>query len=149
MSKYHTKKPDSSASIAQPGFFRYIAAIFYDLLLVIAIFFIATALLLPFNHGEAIQAPILYPLYLFSISFFFYGWFWTHGGQTLGLRAWKLRLSNNHGTNISWQQALIRYLTASFSWLIFGLGILWRLWNKEHKTWQDLSSKSHIIFIEK
>ncbi len=149
MSQSRNKKPGSSAVFAQPGFFRYIAAVFYDVLLVMAIFFIATALLLPFNQGEAIQAPILYPIYLFSVGFVFYGWFWTHGGQTLGLRAWKLRLINNDGTDISWQQALNRYLIASLSWMGMGLGIFWRLWNKEHKTWQDLSSQSYIILIEK
>ena len=148
MAKQQSSKPGSTASTAKPGFFRYIAVIIYDLFLVIALFFFATAILLPFNQGEAIQSSFIFPLYLLCVSFIFYGWFWTHGGQTLGLRAWKLRLLSDEQTEITWKQALIRYLTACFSWLTLGLGIFWRLWQKDKKTWQDLSSKSAIVFIE-
>lgn len=140
-----SKKPGQPASFAAPGFFRYIAAIFYDLILVIALFFFATALVLPLNQGEAIETGYIYPIYLLFISFLFYGWFWTHGGQTLGLKAWKLRVVNYELANISWKQAFIRYITACCSWLVFGLGIFWRIWHKEGKTWQDLSSHSFII----
>lgn len=132
-----------------PGFFRYIAAIFYDLILVIAVLFFATAIVLPFNQGEAIQSTFLFPLYLLGVSFVFYGWFWTHGGQTLGLRVWKLRLVTSSQTDISWKQAFIRYLTACCSWLLFGMGFFWRLWQKDSKTWHDLSSQSMIVFLKK
>ncbi|MBE0468676.1 MAG: RDD family protein [Methyloprofundus sp.] len=144
MTKQKQQKPGTANSTI-PGFFRYFAAIFYDLLLLIAIFFLATAILLPFNAGEAIKSPLAFPLYLYSIGFLFYGWFWTHGGQTLGLQAWKLRLISNNKSNISWQQAFIRYISASCSWLIFGLGFFWRLWQQEGKTLHDLSSQSYII----
>jgi hypothetical protein len=40
-----------------------------DLILVIAVFFVATAILLPFNQGEAIHSSFLFPLYLLSVSF--------------------------------------------------------------------------------
>jgi uncharacterized RDD family membrane protein YckC len=55
--------------------------------------------------------------YLFFICFFFYAWFWTHGGQTLGMRAWRIRLQQLDGTGITWWQALLRFL----------LGTLWVL----------------------
>jgi len=144
LTKQKQQKP-GAATPAMSGFFRYFAAIFYDLLLLIAIFFLATAILLPFNAGEAIKSPFIFPLYLYSIGFLFYGWFWTHGGQTLGLQAWKLRLISNNSTNINWQQALIRYLSASCSLLIFGLGFFWRIWQKDGKTLHDLTSKTYII----
>ncbi|NOQ64199.1 MAG: RDD family protein [Methyloprofundus sp.] len=118
-------------------------------MLVIALFFVATAVLLPFTQGEAIQAPILYPLYLFSCAFLFYAWFWTHGGQTLGLRAWKIRIiSDESQTDISWKQAFIRYITAICTLLSLGLGLVWRFWQKDSKTWQDLSSKSSLVFTD-
>jgi uncharacterized RDD family membrane protein YckC len=143
-----TKKPGLS-SPERPGFFRYTAAIFYDVMLIIALFFLATALLLPFNDGEAIQSPILFPLYLLSISFIFLAWFWTHGGQTLGMQAWNLHLISNTDAKITWFQAFTRFITALISWLTFGLGIFWCLWQKEGRTWQDINSKSHIVFIKK
>ncbi len=148
MNTQSTKKPAATAQPVKVGFFRYLAAVFYDLMLVIAAFFVATAALLPFTAGEAIESSVMYPLYLLGVSFAFYGWFWTHGGQTLGLRAWKLRVVNENQTDINWQQALIRFITACGSWLALGLGIFWCIWQKDKKTWQDLSSKSMIIRIE-
>ena len=147
MNTQTAKKPGLAVLTEKPGFFRYMAAIFYDAFLVIALFFLATALLLPLNDGEAIQSSLLYPLYLLCVGFIFYGWFWTHGGQTLGLRAWKLRLITDEQQDISWKQALIRYLTACCSWLVFGLGFFWRIGQKDGKTWHDLSSKSTLVGI--
>ena len=144
MTPKNPEKP-GKATPEIPGFFRYFAAIFYDTLLLIAIFFLATAILLPLNSGEAIKSPIAFPLYLFSLGFLFYGWFWTHGGQTLGLQAWKIRLISTESAKITWQQAFIRYLSAYCSWLIIGLGFLWRIWQKDKRTWHDLSSKSYLI----
>jgi uncharacterized RDD family membrane protein YckC len=144
-----TNKKLSLSSPERPNFFRYIAAIFYDAMLIIALFFLATALLLPFNNGEAIQSPIIFPLYLLSISFFFLAWFWTHGGQTLGMQAWSLRLVSDTNTHITWHQALTRFITTLISWLPLGLGFFWCLWQIDGKTWQDLSSKSRIILIKK
>ncbi len=150
MAQQQYLKPGLPASPTKPGLFRYLAAVFYDLVLVIALFFVATAIILPLNQGEAIKSTFLFPLYLICVSFLFYGWFWTHGGQTLGLRAWKLRLMSEQQehSDINWKQALIRYLTACFSWILFGLGILWRVWQKDRKTWQDITSKSFIIVID-
>jgi len=144
-----SQKPGLSASPAKPGFFRYIAAIFYDLILVIAVLLFATAIFHFLNHGKVTisSSLIVFRLYLLCVSFIFYGWFWTHGGQTLGLRAWKLRLVNQKHADINWKQAFIRYITACASWLVFGLGVFWRLWQKDRMTWQDLCSKSYIISL--
>ena len=107
-----------STPVVQPaGLFRRLGAIFYDALLLFAILCIATALVLPLNGGAAIQAGNpLYFSYVYLICFCFYGWFWTHGGQTLGMRAWQLRLQPYDGGNITWWQAGVRFVLASL-WL--------------------------------
>lgn len=43
-------------------------------------------------------------------------WMWTHGGQTLALKTWQLRLVSAQGGPIQLKQALVRYL---LSWLWF------------------------------
>lgn len=120
----------------------------YDLLLLIALLFIATALLLPFNSGEAATSSQLwfYRIYLFAISFFFYGWFWTHGGQTLGLRAWKIKVLTLDKQVISWPQAALRFVFAVLSWLVLGCGFLWMLIDKNKRSWHDHLSKTTIFF---
>jgi len=132
-----------------PGIIKRLAVIIYDLLLLIAVLFLATLILLPFQESHLFQPDSWqYSVYLLFVSFLFYAWFWTKSGQTLGLVAWKLRLADESGHNISWQQALVRFTTAILSWGIFGLGILWVLFNKDRLTWHDIASKSRLYWIK-
>jgi len=143
-------KPEASFSGSTlqpcPGFWRRLAAAIYDLILLIAVFFVAIALLLPLTSGEAITCkPCLY-VYLLTISFLFYGWFWTHGGQTLGLKAWKIRVLTLDQKPINWNQAFIRFSVALLSWGMFGLGFLWILFDKNRCGWHDHLSQTAVFF---
>ncbi len=130
-----------------PGLFRHLAIATYDALLLLAVLFLATAIVLPFNSGEAFTAnQYLFPCYLLTISFIFYGWFWTHGGQTLGMRAWKVKVLTFNHQPISWSQAFIRFMLAFISWAIFGLGYLWKIVDKQNYTWHDRLSKTALFF---
>jgi uncharacterized RDD family membrane protein YckC len=139
-------KPDNGL-LPVPGFLRRLAAIIYDLFLLLALLFFATALLLPLNAGEAFTShQFFYPVYLLVICFFFYAWFWTHGGQTLGLRTWKLKVLTFNGEPISWKQAFLRFLGAIISWSFFGLGFFWILIDKNRRGWHDHLSKTALFF---
>ena len=130
-----------------PNLMRRLAAIVYDLLLLISVLFVATALILPFNAGQAFENKhFFYPLYLITISFIFYGWFWTHGGQTLGLRAWKLQVLTFDYQPITWLQAFWRFSGAMVSWSALGLGFLWALIDKNDRCWHDNFSKTAIFY---
>ncbi|TAN68933.1 MAG: RDD family protein [Methylobacter sp.] len=143
----NTPEEPGNAPISKPGFLRRLAAILYDLLLLIAVLFVATALLLPLNAGEAFTAQqFFFPLYLLLVSFLFYAWFWTHGGQTLGLRAWKIKLLTLEGKPISWKQALLRFMAAILSWGFCGLGFLWILVDENQRSWHDRLSKTELFF---
>ena len=108
------------------GLPRRLAAIVYDGLLLIGVLVGATALALGLVAviigGEAFKAhnPLagnpFFQTYLFLVCFFFYGGFWTHGGQTLGMRAWRLRVQRRGGGGVSWWQALLRFLIGGL-WL--------------------------------
>ena len=131
--------------MAKPGLLKLFAAIFYDFTLLIAVLFLATFLALPFNHGEAVtERQFVYPVYLLAVTILFYGWFWTHGGQTLGLKTWNIRLRSDNFQPVSWKQALIRFAVAIISWLCFGLGFIWILFDKKHRSWHDIASKSGL-----
>jgi len=130
---------------APAGLVKRLAVILYDGLLLIAVLFLATLILLPFQENNLFQPNSWqYSVYLLIVSFFFYAWFWTKSGQTLGLLAWKLQVADENGGNISWQQALIRFTVAIFSWGIFGLGFIWVLFNKDRLTWHDIASHSRL-----
>jgi uncharacterized RDD family membrane protein YckC len=130
-----------------PSLFRRLAAIVYDSFLLLALWFFATLVLLPFNGGQAFNSTqLFYPLYLLAVSFSFYGWFWTHGGQTLGLKAWKIKVQTLNQQSVTWKQAAIRFLAAILSWLVCGLGFFWVLWDKNGYAWHDYLSKTSLFF---
>ncbi|KAB7628475.1 RDD family protein [Alkalilimnicola sp. S0819] len=125
-------------------------AIFYDSLLLLALLMLATALWLPFTDGEAIQGyDWLYRGYLLLVSFGFFGGFWLRGGQTLGLRAWRLRLRSLDGGPVSLRQALIRFLVAPLSWAVFGLGFLHSIIDPRGRTWHDLAAGTELVLEPK
>ncbi|MDG4548919.1 MAG: RDD family protein [Candidatus Contendobacter sp.] len=119
---------------------RRLAAIVYDGLLLAGVLIGATALALALVVAVAgveafkTQNPLMgnpfFQAYLFLICFLFYGGFWTHGGQTLGMRAWRLRARRRDGRGIGWWRALLRFLSGGL-WLAptaslhrwFGVGV--------------------------
>jgi uncharacterized RDD family membrane protein YckC len=134
-----------AGSLAAPGFLCRLAIAVYDFLLLIALLFLATALLLPFGD-TLIQEKTFYRIYLLIVSFVFYGWFWTHGGQTLGLRAWKAKVLTFEQQPINWLQAFVRFVTA---FACCGLGLLWILLDKNRRSWHDYLSKTAVFFEQK
>jgi uncharacterized RDD family membrane protein YckC len=140
---------NTSESPRYAGLLRRLMAIIYDILLLLAVLFIATSVAMVFNHGEAIEpGQSLYPfyiVYMIIVSFFFYGWFWTHGGQTLGMKTWKMKLEHVNGDAITWSLAFIRFISAAVSWAAAGLGFLWSLVQPEKRTWHDIASRCVLI----
>ncbi len=117
-------------------------------LVLTAVLFVATAALLPVTGGEAIRPNHgLYSVYLVAVSFGYFGWFWTHGGQTLGMRSWHLRLVDAEGNGASWRFALIRFVAACLSWIALGAGFLWMLVDTDRLTWHDRLSSTRIIDV--
>ena len=137
-----------SATHIHPGLGRRFAAIGYDAVLLVAVLFVATVVLLPFTGGAAIRPNHgLYTAYLAAVSFGYFGWFWTHGGQTLGMRSWHLRLVGAGKNGASWWQALVRFVGACFSWLVFGVGFLCMLVDPKRLTWHDRISGTKIVDV--
>jgi uncharacterized RDD family membrane protein YckC len=112
------KPTPTQPGATEVGLLRRLGAIVYDALLLCATLFIATALVLPVTGGVAVAGGNpLFSLYLLLICFLFYGWFWTHGGQTLGMRAWKFRVQQHDGRPISWWAAGVRFALAGLWFL--------------------------------
>ena len=84
-------------------------------------------------------------LYLLGCPFVFFGWFWTHGGQTLGMRAWRLRLLDAEGGPVTWRQSLLRVAGAYLSALALGVGYLWVLFDRAGLAWHDRLSGTRLV----
>ena len=131
---------------------RRLAAACYDSLIVLALWFIGTALVMPLSHGaitpEHPLAEFLYQLYLLAIGYGFFAGFWLRDGQTLGMLAWRMKLvGSRDGGQVGFRQTLIRYLAAILSWACFGLGFWWSLFDREKKTWHDRLSGTELKLI--
>jgi uncharacterized RDD family membrane protein YckC len=90
---------------------RRMVAFAYDALLLAAMWMIAAMAvmvanqLVPIADGRALMRVVMG---LVGLAFF--GWFWTHGGQTLGMRAWRLRVQQLDGTPVRPTASMLRYM---------------------------------------
>lgn len=149
---------DPSSELPPVGLLRRLAAIVYDLLLVVALLLTATALALwgcvlalgteaVTAHNPLLGNP-LFSIFLFLVCFGFYAWFWTHGGQTLGMQAWKIRVQCRTGAPLTWLQAMRRFSMAIVSWSALGLGFWWMLVDRDRMTWHDRFSDTVLVRVE-
>jgi uncharacterized RDD family membrane protein YckC len=69
--------------------------------------------------------------WLLLVLTIYFVWFWTHSGQTLAMKTWRIRLVTNQGQEIRIKQAIGRYLLA-WLWVLPGLVAAWLL---GAKTW--------------
>lgn len=128
---------------------RRLGAILYDTLLLGGVVFAATLVALPFNGGSAFTAGQYgFSIYLLSVSFIFFGWFWTHGGQTLGMQTWKIRIYSDTGAPLTWKQSLVRFLASILSWATLGMGFLWVIASPTKRAWHDLLSGTRIDWAD-
>lgn len=138
-----------------PGLPRRLAAIVYDCFLLTALLILAAALVvLPLGitldvDGSTIAAHPLFRLYLLTVIVSFFCWFWLRGGQTLGMRAWRLMLVRSDGDRVRLRDALLRLSAATLSWAILGLGFLWSLVDRDRLTWHDRLSATRLVLMIK
>ena len=121
------------------------AAMLYDSLLIIALLFIAASVVVLFNRGEAIESNFAFNLYLLSVVFIFYTWFWSKSGQTLGMKVWKIRIVSELGGNPTITTGFLRLFCALISFACFGMGYFWRLFRPY--TWHDKLSLTRIVDV--
>lgn len=69
---------------------------------------------------------------------------WRRGGQTLGMRPWRLVVSLPTGQPIGWRQAWVRYAVGSASLLCAGAGFWWAWLDRDHLTWHDRASATGL-----
>ena len=130
------------------GLLRRLAAILYDSLLLFSILFFATLILLPVTGGKAFSANNhLYHLYLCACCFFYLAWQWVRGGQTLGMKAWRIKVITIDGHPVNWKQAGIRFLLAVISWITFGAGFIWIYFDRDALAFHDRFSGTRLIRI--
>jgi uncharacterized RDD family membrane protein YckC len=129
---------------------RRLAAALYDALVLVALWMVAS---LAYGVARTIaEWPLDAALFrgvLFLIGLAYFGLSWTHGGQTLGMRAWRLQVRRIDGTSVHWPAALARYAFAWLAWLPLGLGVLWSAVDSRRRAWHDMGSGTELVLLPK
>ncbi len=145
------------------GFIRRFGSWVYDVLLAFAVYMVAGAIafllfnilikfgvisMAGFDHAIDLKnSSLLYSLLvngfgIFWIAFFFV-WFWSRSGQTLGMKAWRLRVQNQDGTRISATTAIARLLPT-----LLGLGNILVLFDRKNKlSLQDKITNTEVVVL--
>lgn len=118
----------------------------YELLLLLAV--LAVGLLLPYILLGALAkveaAPWVHRAHFFVLLGFYFIGFWLHGGQTLAMRTWRIKLIDKAGDPLRPMQALLRYLAAWPS-VCLGVGLLWRFVDPEKQFLHDRIAGTRLI----
>jgi uncharacterized RDD family membrane protein YckC len=119
-------------------------AMLYDGLVLCALLMVAGAAWVALHRAAAPPGDWAFRAYLLVICALFYAGFWSRG-ETLGLRAWKLRIEGPDGRPPGWGRGLLRFAAAILSWLPAGLGFLWVLVDRDRLAWHDRLSGTRLV----
>ena len=91
---------------------------------------------------------LLFQFYLLFVVGAYFVWFWIHGGQTLPMKTWRLKLITAEGTPPGFGQATVRYLFAVAGLTLAGLGFLWAAADRDHQFLHDRLAGTKIVKCE-
>jgi uncharacterized RDD family membrane protein YckC len=116
------------------------------LLLLAALFVCFTLLVLALRLGEAVPpGSVWFPLSLLAIATVFFCGFWAHGGQTVGMRAWHIRVVREDGTALGWPLAAARVAAGLVALMPAGLGFWWCWLDAERRGWHDRWTRTRVV----
>lgn len=144
-------------SVTIAPFWKRLFAWVYDLLGALGIFVLAVVVGLlvlfivtkpwfsDFNEVSlAASNSIFWAVYLIACVQYYYVWCWVKGGQTVGMKTWKLQLYKSDGSLLSWKEAYIRsFLSCG------GLANLWCLVDSEKRGWHDFIFDTRVVQLPK
>lgn len=133
-----------------PSIRRRLASMFYEVLLVSALLFIAAFVFAVITHNA--QSPLLrfaFQAYLALVAGMYFIGFWLRGGQTLPMKTWHLRVESAEGGPIGAKQAALRYLLALIGVFLLGFGIIWAIFDRDRQFWHDRMAGTRIVRDDK
>jgi len=134
--------------LSTPGLPRRLGGLLYDGLTLVALWLLASAIFTSL-YGAADQEQsrlLLQAISLVLISGYFI-WCWTHGGQTLAMRAWRIRVVYANGQPVTLLGACLRYVLAMACITAGGIGVWWALLDTDQQFLHDRLAKTRLIAV--
>ena len=139
---------NNATTPAPAPFLARIAAMVYESLLVVAVVFVASFLIIPVV-GE-LKAPWqrhLFQIYILGVLFAYFAAFWLRSGQTLAMKTWRIRLVTLDGGRLSLKQAALRFVLALLGLLLAGAGFWWALFDRDRQFLHDRIVGTRLIRV--
>lgn len=142
-----------SARTAQPAHLGWrLLALLYDFFPLLALWF-ATSLMVYLLRGKMPVRPDSLAAYaelvlLWLLTGAYAVISWRRGGQTIGMRPWRLQVLANDGRPAAWSALCLRYAVATVSVLVCGLGLAWCLIDRERRGWHDLAANTRFVRLD-
>lgn len=146
--------PQTLMNLPTAPLWRRLAALVYDSLIILGCYLMLGLGLVavlrlalgdfPGRLPNSIQLSLL-----FCVCFFYYSHSWRRGGQTIGMKAWHIRLVNLTDKQVSLSQCMLRVGTGFFSLVIAGVGFWWAWLDKQQRSWHDMASLTRVAFVPK
>ena len=136
------KVPDGWHS---PGLARRFACAIYELLILAALVLVAGFPFLAFI-GDATSGwrRHLMQAFVLAVVGAYFVWFWTHGGQTLAMKTWRIRLESLEGGPVTRPTAIRRYLFALAGIAALGVGFLWAFLDRDRQFLHDRLARTRL-----
>ncbi len=140
--------PIPSSGDELPGLRRRIASMAYESLLllgVLSVSFMLPHLALGMAFNIALPGWVLLS-HVFIVLGAYFVWYWHHGGQTLAMQTWKIRLSTPSGVEPSLARLALRYVLAWPSLVYLGAGLFWALFDRDRQFLHDRLAGTRLVF---
>lgn len=125
---------------------RRLAALFYETLLLLALWFVAAFIVVGlFPEAPRGASRLIFQGYLLSVAAVYFLWFWRRGGQTLAMKTWRIRLVDARGGALGRRQAWLRFVYACLGAVFLGLGFFWALLDPERQFLHDRLAGTRLI----
>ncbi len=131
------------------GLLRRVASMVYDTLLVVALVMVAAAFVVLPAGSEIRSGTLWFQAYILVVWWAYFAVCWRLRAQTVGMRAWRVKLVAKEGERVSWGGTVVRFLVAWVSAAALGLGFLWSLFEPRRRTWHDMASASRLVLLPK
>lgn len=141
MIEIHAKSATPSPRYA--GLMRRLLSMLYEALVFGGVLFIAALIFIVLRNPQAPGAMPFFRVYLILVALGFFTWFWTHGGQTVAMRAWRIRIERRDGTILNFPQATLRFFLA---WLSI-VSVLWAIVDRDHQFLHDRLAGTRIVLV--
>jgi uncharacterized RDD family membrane protein YckC len=100
--------------------------------------FCFTLVVLAVRGGTAVPpGSVWFLLSVVAVAMLYFCGSWAHGGQTVGMRAWRIRVVRDDGGALGWGRAAARFAAGCIAALPAGLGLWWGVFDRRRRGWHD------------